>query len=279
LDAKSSEAFVADGSIFALLGNPLLFVREGQTAIMFISAGFFVTRSVSRPDYVDQFLLPDPLVSMSSCFAKFLPNTWCIEWTYDSDTDRQGGAEFFDLTEDQLLELIATVTPAFGHTFGWPNVIWELGFARSLATTFLRSPETRILELGLHEEFVPMFCRDAEPRQQEGFAPVGRQGIHEAILNRRPTSELGVPLGFEPLLSDGQLSCSWLCNGLETLVAQRLHVRPNRAGLIETLEEARAVVSFIGRDDVGAEPGLWLPWLIIDHTTGAAERLSSHPVG
>lgn len=246
---------------------------------MFISAGFFVTRSVRRPDYVNHFLIPDPLVSLSSCFVKFLPDTWCLEWTNDSEEDRSRGAEFFDLTEDQLFELVATVTPEFGQKFGWPNVVWDLEFARALATTFLRSPETRVLELGLHEDFVPLFCRDAEPQQQEGLAPVGRQGIHEAILERRRTSDLGVPLGFEPLLSDGQLSCSWLCNGLETLVAQRLQVQPNRAGLIETLEEARAVVSFIGRDDVAAEPGLWLPWLVIDHTTGATEMLSGHPVG
>lgn len=241
---------------------------------MFISAGFFVTRSARRPDHVNQFLLPDQLVSLSSCFAQFLPDTWCIEWTNDSDADRRRGAEFFDLTEDQLFDLIATVTPEFGQKFGWPNVIWELEFARSLAATYLRSPDTRILELGLHEDFVPTFCRDAEPKQQEGFAPVGRQGIHEAILKRRRTSDLGVPLGFEPLLSDCQLSCSWLCNGLETLVAQRLDVQPNRAGLIETLEEARAVVSFIARDDVGAEPGPWLPWLIIDHTKVAEPTVS-----
>ena len=236
---------------------------------MFLSAGFFVTRSLRRPSYTNQLLLPDQLVSMSPCLAKFLPDTWCIEWTNDSDTERSRGAEFFDLTEDQLFELIANVTPSFEQQFGWPNVIWELETARSLAAAILHSRDIRILELGLHHDFAATFCRDAEPEQQEGYAPMGRQGIHEAILKDRRTSDLGVALGFEPLLSDGMLSCSWLCNGLETVVAERLQIEPNRSGLIETLEDGRSVASFIARDDVGAEPGLWLPWLIIDHTIGA----------
>lgn len=179
------------------------------------------------------------------------------------------GAEFFGLTEDQLVDLITTVTPGFDQKFGWPNVIWELDTARSLATTFLHCPEVRILELGLHHEFVAMFCRDAEPEQHEGFAPVGRQGIHEALLKHRRTSDRGTPLGFELLLSDRTLSCSWLCNGLETVVAEQLHIKPNGTGLIETIDEAHPVTSFIAREEVGAEPGLWLPWLIIDHTTDA----------
>ena len=36
-------------------------------------------------------------------------------------------------------------------------------------------------------------------------------------------------------------------------------------GLIGTFAEARKCVKYISRADVGAEPELWLPWLIIDH--------------
>ena len=210
-------------------------------------------------------------MSVSPCLAKFLPDTWCIEWTNDSAANRSSGAGFFGLAEDQLIEVIATVTPEFEQKFGWPNVIWELDTARRFATAFLHCSEVRILELGLHHDFAAVFCRDAEPEQHEGFAPVGRQGIHEALLKHRQTSDGGTPLGFEPLLSNGMLSCSWRCNGLEAVVAEQLDIHPNEAGLIETIDEARSVTSFIARDDVGAEPGLWLPWLIIDHTTDAEQ--------
>lgn len=216
---------------------------------------------------MSSLLLPDQLVSMSSCLAEFLPDVWCIQWANASEAECQRGAEFFALTEDQRFELTTTVTAAFGQELGWPNVILELETARALATTSLHLPDMRILELGLHHESVATFCRNAEPKQQEGFAPVGRHGIHEALLKHRRTSASGIPLGFEPLLSDGWLSDSWLCHGLETVVAKQLQVHPNRVGLIETIEEARSVTAFIARDDVA--PGVWLPWLIIDHTMSA----------
>ncbi len=57
---------------------------------------------------------------------KVLARYLVIEWTNDSDAERRHGAEFFGLTEDQLFEVIANVTPAFGQQFGWPNVIWKL---------------------------------------------------------------------------------------------------------------------------------------------------------
>ena len=245
---------------------------------MFVSAGFFVTRSVLRPDYSDSSLLPDRIVSVSPCITKFLPDTWCLEWTGDTDTERYEAAEFFGLDEHELLTLISETTPAFDSQFGWPNVNWALDSARSLITLILhRMPDIRILELGLHDDFVNTFCRDAEPEQHEGYAPVGRQGIHEMILQRREISGSGTPIGFEPLLSDGMISCSWLCNGLESVVAERLHIRPNSNGLIDTFDDAAMAVSEIARDDVGAEPGLWIPWLIVEHNRKAEQLDAVEP--
>jgi hypothetical protein len=237
---------------------------------MFVSAGFFVTRSINRPDYANPSLIPERVVTVSRCLAKFLPDTWCIEWTNDSDAERQEGANCFGLSQQRLFALIAESTTGFESRFGWPNVIWDLGFAQSIATQFLGEvSDVRVIELGLHRDDVEAFCHDAEPEQHEGYASVGRHGIHEAILKNREVSESGISLGFEPLLSDGMLSCTWLCNGLETEIAERLQICPNPIGLIDTIELAQTVVSYIGRDDVGAEPGLWLPWLIIDHTNRA----------
>lgn len=237
---------------------------------MFVSAGFYVTRSIARPNYADSLLLPDRIVSASRCITKFLPDTWCLEWTGDTDTERYEAAEFFGFDEHALLTLVSEATSAFDSQFGWPNVNWDLDSARSLSALISdRTPDIRILELGLHDDFVETFCRDAEPEQHEGYAPVGRQGIHEMILQRRKISGLGTAIGFEPLLSDGMISCSWLCNGLETVVADRLDIRPNSNGLIDTFDDAAIAVSHIARDDVGAEPGLWLPWLIVEHNRNA----------
>ncbi len=234
---------------------------------MFVSGGFYITRSIQRPDYSSPRLLPKRVVTASPCITKFLPDTWCIEWTNDSTSERIETAAYFGLDENEMYSLISEMTVAFDSSFGWPNAIRDLKFARSIANFFLAdTPDIRILELGLQSEYVRAFCQDAEPEQHAGFAPVGRQGIHDAILRMQPVARTGVILGFEPLLSNHTLSCSWLCNGLVTAIAEHLEIFPNANGLIDTFEEAQAAVSYIGRDEVRAEPGLWLPWLVIDHT-------------
>jgi hypothetical protein len=68
-------------------------------------------------------------------------------------------------------------------------------------------------------------------------------------------------LGYEPLVIDGGLSCSWLCNGIDRDADEKLGITTNAFGLIERLEDAARVVRHI-RDDGHAEPGLWLPWLV-----------------
>jgi len=138
----------------------------------------------------------------------------------------------------------------------------DIGVAEQFVEMFLSTlPDIKVLELALHRTQTDQFCRKAEPP-----SPVGRHGVHEAILKAKPPTEGERILGFEPLVFCYGLSHSWLCNGLDATVAEHLKVRPNRYGFIETFDDACRCVNYIARDDTGAEPGLWLPWLIIEHS-------------
>lgn len=243
----------------------------------FISAGFLVTREINRPSYVSATLLPDRIISASSCIAPFIPDTWCIEWTQDTPEERIENAKGFALDFNTLGKVTAWATPKFGKTIGWPNVITDFHSAKELVDLFISTlPDFKVLELGLHRSLVDVFCHEAEPPPQKpGFAANGRQGVHESILKGNLLTQSGEILGFEPLVFDCSLSCSWLCNSLDTAVEQDLGIRPNQHGLIETFAEASNCVEYISRDDVGAEPGLWLPWLIIDHSQKVQQYKSS----
>jgi hypothetical protein len=234
----------------------------------FISAGFLVTREIDRPSYVSAELLPARIVSASGCIAPFVPDTWCIEWTQDTQESRIEDAGAFGLESQDLKEIIEWVTPRFDKSIRWPNVIIDLETAEKLVCRFLSNlPDVKVLELCLHLNMVQEFCQEAEPPpQQPGFAPNGRQGVHEVILEEKLPTQNGYILGFEPLVFDYSLSCSWLCNSLDTHVEEALGIKPNQHGLIDSFDEAVKSVEYISRDDVGAEPGLWLPWLVIDHT-------------
>jgi hypothetical protein len=52
---------------------------------------------------------------------------------------------------------------------------------------------------------------------------------------------------------------------LEELVYQERHIRPNEVGLLGTVEEAQQRFMVISADDVGKEPGVWLPWLLVSY--------------
>jgi hypothetical protein len=243
----------------------------------FVSAGFFVTREVDRPSYVSTDLLPDRMVSASACVAPFIPDTWCIEWTQDTPECRAEDAKAFALDSAALGKVTAWVTPRFGKTIGCPNVLKDFDSAKDLVDLFLGSLlDVKVLELGLHRSMTEEFSREAEPPPQKPeFVSTGRQGVHEVILQGNPPAQGGNILGFEPLVFDCSLSCSWLCNGLDTVVEQTLGIRPNQYGFIGTFDDARRCVAYISRDEVGAEPGLWLPWLIIDHTQRVQQDKSS----
>lgn len=235
----------------------------------FVSAGFVVTRLIARPPYVSAELLPEKIVSASGCIASFVPDTWCIEWTQDSLESRVEEARAFGLDAEALSKITARLTPQFGSSIGWPNVIFDYHVASQLVERFFdKVPDVKLLELALHNSLTARFCSEAEPPpQQPGFAPIGHQGVHEAILKGRSPTESGNVLGFEPVVFDQSLSCTWLCNSLDTSVAEHLGIRPNPSGMVGEFEDACSCVEYISREDVGAEPGLWLPWLIIEHPT------------
>jgi hypothetical protein len=237
----------------------------------FISAGFLITRPVARPSYVSADLMPDEILSASGCIAKFIPDTWCLEWSQDTPESRIERARAFGLDATGLTKAAAWVTPRFGDSIGWPNVVMSLQVAKQLVESLLSTlPEVKVLELALHKCHTGEFCRAAEPPPPKpGFSPMGRSGVYEAVLKSRPPAGGGCVLGYELLVFDmmvGLLSCSWLCNSLDGAVAEKLNIRPNRRGFIETFDDASRCREFISRAEVGAEPGLWLPWLISDCT-------------
>ena len=234
----------------------------------FISAGFLITRAVPRPSYFSKALIPDRIISASDCIVDFVPDTWCIEWTQDTQETRKKRAATFELETNELEVLTRWVTPQFCENIGWPNVCFNLDFALQIVRTHLKQlSDVRVLQLALHQSHIKKFCLAAEPPLPEpDFAPTGRQGVYESILKGNPLTADGRILGFEPLVFEYSLSCSWLCNGLETSVSEELQIKPNQFGFIQKFEEACKCVEYISREEVGAEPGLWLPWLIIDHS-------------
>jgi hypothetical protein len=147
----------------------------------FLSAGFLVTKRFQRPPHVSSRLLPDYLLSASSCLGSFIPDTWCVDWTGDSRELRREKAKSFGLADEALQGLMTFVTSRFEKSFFWPNVCASLDAARDIVRGFLFDQlDIVILELALAQECVDEFCRAATtPPARNGFSPEGRQGVHD----------------------------------------------------------------------------------------------------
>jgi hypothetical protein len=202
-------------------------------------------------------------VSASGCRSVFFPDAWAIEWTSVGDEERSRRATEFGVGSDAF----AWATGAFEKEFGWPNVFYTLTAARAAQGSMV--PDSILFGLGLPPSHVDEFLKAAAPpRPQPGYAPVGETGIFQCVRAAECIAPGGEPLGFELLATDfGLLTCSWACNGLETTCAESLGVGTNTHGFVANYADALRCAQLIAQPDTGAEPGLWLPWLLTVYPT------------
>ena len=79
-----------------------------------------------------------------------------------------------------------------------------------------------------------------------------------------PLEPGGSVVGFEPMSYEYGLEHSWICNGLETHAHSRLGVRPDpETGLLPSYHDGSMVAELVNGDQIGSEPGIWLPWLVV----------------
>jgi len=223
--------------------------------------GYFLTRPIVRPDYVSADLMPVEFLSMSGCLAQFAPDVWSLAWASVDDNERSRNASEIGMQPSVLPEAIAYATAEFDRSWGWPNVIYELTYARDFAGRFLADvADLRLIGLALHGDFVGEFLEEAKPGPREGA-----NGLYERLQARSGPAAGGKPLGWEILGFEHTPLHSWLCNGLEREVFEKLGIAPARNGLIADAESARVAAAHCGKEEVRAEPALWQPWLLIEY--------------
>jgi len=215
-----------------------------------------------------QALLPDQIVSASECICPQFPDTSAIDWVKVSEEARFEALDAVGLPVERRSDARAWATDAFEVAFGWPGVFFTaIGAIEARRRFFGDESKLKVIGLGLPRHWVERFMAEASPPPPApGFAPQGESGYLQTVKRLGSLAAGSRRLGFELLnVEVGQIGHSWLCNGLETHCANIPGVRPGENGLIETLESAERCRNEVAREEVGAEPGLWLPWLLVEY--------------
>jgi hypothetical protein len=233
-----------------------------------ISAGFLLLKPVPRPPYVSVRLMPDTVVSAGDCICPQFPGPYAIEWCISTDEERVASLALAGVPSERHAAAIAWATAACGKEHGWPGIFYTVDAAREARRRFIAEPELmKVIGLGLPEQFASSFMENAAPpASPPGYAPNGESGYLECVRRREALPDGGRILGFEPLsLELGMLGHSWLCNGLEEHCYVALQIHPSANGLLGSLEAAIRCCAEIERDEVGAEPGPWYPFLLVEY--------------
>lgn len=196
----------------------------------YICGGYFITKVIARPEGMSPGILPDHIVSLSSC-----------EWV----------RQHFDVYDVEYPGAFPGVFPSFDS-------------AREFFTRLLAgSPELLILGIGLYGDYVADFLDFLD--KENSFPGARDCGVWQAVNQRNNPAPGGTILGFEVLGYEHGGFHSWLCNDLQSNANREFGIQPGDLGLLCTFDEAKQVAEYAARDDVGAEPALWMPWLIVQY--------------
>ena len=227
-----------------------------------ITAGCYVVRVLEGPHAFGHGMLPQQVLTLSSCLTELFPSVTAFEWASCSEPERIADAAKFGIRAASVPELMRTMTDAAAAGKVDGTAVWNsLDDARAAAHQFdLDSGSFALLELGVPDDLVPELLIELQLMPDDlvdSFAAALRTGA--------PLRDGGVALGWELLGAElGGEFHSWLCNSLEEDAAKQLGVRPGPFGLLATEHEARAVAGLIAAG-LGAEPVPWFPGLLIRH--------------
>lgn len=239
----------------------------------YVAGGYFISRYFDRTGFWSAELLPARLITVSGCIAPFMPDVWSISWASGNHVEKEHACGAFGLRASQLPKLTQWVNSRVDEKkIGFPNVCMSLEVARELMAMFLpHDPNVVLLGIGLHRKFVDEILNDNAsdsdiPADDGDDTP--RSGVYESLRQAKPLGDGGDVLGFELLGYEHTGAFhSWLCNGLEKKLHRAIRIKPNQHGFIPSAADAEKGARYIRRNDIGAEPATWLPWMVVKYAS------------
>ncbi|MBY0373112.1 MAG: hypothetical protein K2Q23_03910 [Bryobacteraceae bacterium] len=217
----------------------------------FISGGYFLVKPLESHSFP---LMPEPLVSVSSCITEVGPSGfWTPEW-------HRRTREFSNPIDAQVA---ATVLPEGVRMAKQDAPFGFCSFVSASAYYAHFTPPTILVGIGLHKSLTRLI--EVQRSRDIGYGI----GLVQRMARRRRL-RAGRVLGYEPLGFEGMKFHSWVCNWFPESVGKDLGIRPAANGFLSSFADARRVNQYIRRGR--AEPAIWLPWLVVQYGSEGAEE-------
>lgn len=217
-----------------------------------------------RKDYMDEKIVHETVLSVSSCLCKQYPDTSILWGNSEVKKARYMDQLGLSLNTIQLFEQWIEEHRNTGDVL-FPQVFSSLHSAQDFLNRFLiQYPGIRIISIGLPEHYKSDFLEDIELFSSKNPEPYG---VEKMLLQHHPPEKDGAKkVGYEVLGFDSGSFHSYLCNGLESDFRQHFNFSPNRYGLIDSIEEADRYSDYCNElSEEETESVLWLPWAIFEH--------------
>jgi hypothetical protein len=224
----------------------------------YVSGGYYVLKAIPRPSDLPSSVLPDTLLTMSTCFTRVVCDIVQLQWdNYDDVREAIADeAREFGIPEAQIPELVSWAKEQRNTNY---LVYSEVEPALELRQRFITNRATHVIGIGLHTSLLASFESQLDKDMNRGT------GLLELVNEKRAPADGGHVLGFEPLGFEATKFHSWLCHYAPDEAHARFGIRPNHLGLIDGLNAARQVNEYLL--ETGAEQAIWEPWLILDYAS------------
>jgi hypothetical protein len=201
--------------------------------------------------------------------TELLPDVWCF--APDESDPVKATINTLGLEQHDLVELNKWFRDRIDdNTVVWPSLFRNPWTAHDALRKFFQrnATENELVVLGLG---VTRESAEAIDNEMESNAMPGTQLYIpelEVLRERQSLDDSGKVLGFEILcfFAIGGFSCSWYCNYLHQEGKKHLGVTPGKLGLLESQADAAAMAELCNRPEIAAEPGLWVPVLLVEFT-------------
>ncbi len=223
--------------------------------------GYYLVEGTGIKNCMDSTLLPNKIWSISDCICALHPDLSALSWACCLEEREHEYQKKLNLTKEGFTALQREVDELFNaNKLGWLQTFIDRDAAIHYARKYLGDiPDLKLLMIATTREAKDFFLKEEEPKDNQGEV-----GVYLCLKQGLTVKNQDNLKGFEILGYEHGGFHSFLCNSLEKDFFEKLNIRLNENGLIESHAEGEKAVKYASDPNVGAEPVLWMPWAVYE---------------